>query len=96
VGGGRPRGAARLTGYSVLISSAAARDLRKLPPEFRIRIRIAIETLADDPRAGAEKLVGQDAYRIRIGDFRVVFVIDDANRRVLVVRAKHRQDVYRS
>jgi mRNA interferase RelE/StbE len=57
---------------------------------------MAIETLADDPRAGAEKLVGQDSYRIRIGDFRVIFVIDDPSRRVLVVRAKHRRDVYRS
>lgn len=79
----------------MFVSPAATRDLRKLPPEFRARVRAAIDGLADSPRAGAEKLVGQDAYRIRIGEFRVVFVVDDRGRRVLEVRAKHRRDVYR-
>ncbi|MEO8291971.1 MAG: type II toxin-antitoxin system RelE/ParE family toxin [Actinomycetota bacterium] len=79
----------------MFVSPAAARDLRKLPPEFRGRVRTAIDGLADAPRTGAEKLVGQDAYRIRIGEFRVVFVVDDPGRQVLVVRAKHRRDVYR-
>jgi mRNA interferase RelE/StbE len=95
VGRSRPRGTGRLRRYAVLVSPAAARDLRKLPPEFRTKIRTAIDGLADEPRASAEKLVGQDAYRIRIGEFRVVFLIDDPGRRVLVVRAKHRRDVYR-
>ena len=79
----------------MLLSPAAARDLRKLPPEFRGRIRTAIDGLAEAPRASAENLIGQDAYRIRIGEFRVVFLVDDPGRRVLVVRAKHRRDVYR-
>ncbi len=51
--------------------------------------------LQEDPRGKAEKLAAQDAYRIRVGDYRVVFRIDDGSREVLITRVKHRRDVYR-
>ena len=55
-----------------------------------------IASLARDPRpAGAEKLVGGDRYRIRRGPYRVVYAIDDAERRVLIVKVGHRREVYR-
>jgi mRNA interferase RelE/StbE len=55
-----------------------------------------IEHLADDPRApGAEKLSGHEKYRLRQGDYRIVYSIDDADSTVVVVKVGHRRDVYR-
>jgi mRNA interferase RelE/StbE len=55
-----------------------------------------IRRLADDPRPpGSERLSGEDRYRIRRGDYRVVYAIDDEQRIVEVVRIGHRRDVYR-
>jgi mRNA interferase RelE/StbE len=60
------------------------------------RIRGAIDALAADPRpAGAVKLAGRDDYRIRVGDYRVVYAIADAHRVIIVARIAHRSEVYR-
>ena len=56
----------------------------------------AIDRLAEEPRPhGTVKLAGRDDYRIRVGDWRVVYEVDDVRRRVIVVRVAHRRDVYR-
>ena len=81
--------------HEILVAPAAARDLKKLPPEHRERVRSAASTLAKDPRARAEKLVGEDAYRIRVGDYRIVFLVDDVERRVMIVRIRHRREAHR-
>jgi len=81
--------------YEVLASRAAARDIKRLPPETKPRIRVAISALGEDPRGRAEKLAAEDAYRVRVGDYRIVFRVDDSAREVLVARVKHRRDVYR-
>ncbi len=81
--------------YSIVVAPAAARDLRRIPPEFRDTVKARIAALSGDPRLNAQKLTGQGAHRIRVGDYRVVFLIDDRNRRILVVRVRHRRDVYR-
>lgn len=54
-----------------------------------------MEALADDPRAKAQKLAGAGTYRVRVGDYRLVFRIDDGAQEVLVTRVRHRRDVYR-
>lgn len=84
--------------YAVEFTSAAARQVKKLPRPARDRVVDAIRDLADDPRpAGATKLTGeQTAWRIRIGTYRVIYEIEDAALIVTVVRAAHRRDVYRS
>jgi mRNA interferase RelE/StbE len=51
--------------------------------------------LADDPRGQSEKLAGEGAYRKRVGDYRIVFRVDDALKEVLVTRIKHRREAYR-
>lgn len=66
-----------------------------MPPETKGRIKQSIAPLAEGPREQSEKLVGQNSYRSRVGDYRIVFRVDDATREVLVVRVKHRRDVYR-
>jgi mRNA interferase RelE/StbE len=56
----------------------------------------AIDALADDPRpSGCAKLAGRDDYRIRVGDYRVVYAVDDDKRVVLIARIAHRREVYR-
>lgn len=81
--------------YRVEVTPAAARQLRKLPPEIAPRIRGAIEALALDPRPpAARRLSGRDGVRLRIGDYRLLYTIDDGVLRVVVVRLGHRRDVY--
>ncbi|HSL57674.1 MAG TPA: type II toxin-antitoxin system mRNA interferase toxin, RelE/StbE family [Acidimicrobiales bacterium] len=68
-----------------------------LPRPEQQRIRAAIDLLADEPRpSGCTKLVGEDSvYRVRIGDYRIVYEVIDARLVVHVVRVGHRRDVYR-
>jgi len=63
---------------------------------MRERIGKAIDALAADPRPpGAVKLSGHDDFRVRVGDYRVVYAVDDTERLVLVARIAHRREVYR-
>jgi mRNA interferase RelE/StbE len=72
------------------------REFRRLQGALRDRIRAAIDDLAVEPRPrGAVKLVGRDDYRVRVGDYRVVYAVDDLERLVLVARIAHRREVYR-
>lgn len=82
--------------YSVEFTAAAARQVRKLPRPARDRVLDAINGLADSPRPhGAKKLVGeQTAWRNRVGDYRVIYDVFDAELTVSVVRAAHRREVY--
>lgn len=82
--------------YRVDLTTAAARQVRKLPRPARERVLDAVEDLADDPRPhGAKKLVGEDvAWRIRVGDHRVIYEVLDGELTVTVVRAAHRREVY--
>ncbi|MFI8592807.1 type II toxin-antitoxin system RelE/ParE family toxin [Microbacterium sp. NPDC078428] len=83
--------------YRVELTTAAAKRIKKLARPARDRILEAIEDLSDDPRPhGAKKLVGeQTAWRIRIGDYRVIYDVFDDELVVTVVRAAHRREVYR-
>ena len=83
--------------YRLDFTPAAIRDLKRLPKSVRAGIASAIEALADDPRAqGCEKIEGSDdLYRIRRGDYRVLYRIVDDILTVVVVRAMHRRDVYK-
>jgi len=74
------------------------KDLRKLPPRAVDRIVKAVEELADEPFPfGSEKLQGSEhAYRIRTGDYRVVYGVIVAAQLVEIQRVRHRKDVYRS
>jgi mRNA interferase RelE/StbE len=82
--------------YRLLIKRSAERDLRRLPRPLFQRISRNILALGDDPRpAGARKLKGAlEGWCIRVGDYRVIYQIDDGNHRVTVVRVRHRRDVY--
>lgn len=83
--------------YSVALRAWAQKDIAVLPPSRARRVLAAIASLSEDPRPpGARKPQAEESYRIRVGDHRIVFEIDDRAQRVVVVRVKHRRDVYRS
>ena len=83
--------------YTIFLTKAAAKDLTALPQKTLRRIDSAIRSLADNPRPhGSIKLQGSDnLYRIRKGDFRIIYQIEDDALIVTVVRVGNRRDVYR-
>ena len=83
--------------YSVFFKLSADKALKKLPTKVQQWIALAVGELAVDPRpADSVKLEGEDnLWRIRVGDYRVVYTIEDRKLVVLVVRVAHRKDVYR-
>lgn len=82
--------------YSVEFTTFAARQLRKLPRHVRDRVLDAIEALGDEPRPhGVKKLAGEKtAWRIRVGEFRVIYDIFDDVLIVSIVRTGHRREIY--
>jgi mRNA interferase RelE/StbE len=82
--------------YDLEIKKSAAKELADLPSKDLSRIVERIQALAIAPRpSGSEKLSGEDKYRIRQGDYRVLYEVDDTARKVTVVRVAHRREVYR-
>ena len=83
--------------YKLKLKQTAERDLRRLPTAVLQRINEQILTLRHDPRpSGVKKLQGhQTGWRIRVGDYRMVYQIDDAAQTVTIIRVRHRRDVYR-
>jgi mRNA interferase RelE/StbE len=82
--------------YRVLIKRSAAKELEGLPPKVRRQVAAKVAGLAVTPRPqGVEKLSGQEKYRIRQGDYRVLYSIDDTAETVTVVKIGHRRDLYR-
>jgi mRNA interferase RelE/StbE len=83
--------------YAVSFRRSAEKDMRKLDAAVQRRVLRAIDGLAKDPRPdGCRKLVGSDdAFRIRIGDYRVIYTVDDVVRIVAIENVRHRRDAYR-
>ena len=83
--------------YRVLLERSAERDLGRLSSEVHDRVIVAIQGLANNPRPpGCRKLVGsKNDWRIRVGDYRVIYEIADAIRVVRINRVRHRREVYR-
>jgi mRNA interferase RelE/StbE len=82
--------------YEIDFKSSAAREFRKLAPEIKTRLREAINALKTEPRPdGVKKLAGEThLYRIRVGDYRIIYEIDDFTQMLLVMRIRHRSDAY--
>jgi mRNA interferase RelE/StbE len=84
------------TSYEIHLKRSAEKELDALPARTRSRIIKRLLNLETNPRPhGVAKLQGQEAYRLRVGDYRVLFTIDDVKRVVLVYAVGHRRDVYR-
>ncbi len=83
--------------YRVDIARRAVKVIARLPRPDQQRIRAAVDLLGDEPRPpGCTKLAGEDSvYRVRIGDYRILYEVFDARLVIHVVRIGHRREVYR-
>jgi mRNA interferase RelE/StbE len=84
--------------HEVVLAAQAERDLKRLPAALFRRVIAAVRALAAAPRPpGARKLhgSGRDDYRIRVGDYRVLYEVDDKARAVRIMRVRHRREAYR-
>ncbi len=81
--------------YAVIVEKFVVKQLQKISqPDYR-KIRAALSNLASNPRpTGYLKLKGRDGYRIRIGDYRNIYEINDNQLLVLIITIAHRKDVY--
>jgi mRNA interferase RelE/StbE len=81
--------------YSITIMRRAQKELANLPADVYPRVRDALRSLAEQPRpGGCLKLKGREGWRIRVGDYRVLYEINDNKQIVNVVHIGHRRDVY--
>jgi mRNA interferase RelE/StbE len=82
--------------YAVHLLPAAIRSLRRLPPEAKRRVQAVIDLLAENPRPpSAKRLTARPEWRVRSGDYRVLYRIEDELLTVVVVDAGHRREIYR-
>jgi mRNA interferase RelE/StbE len=86
-----------MAAYSIFFKDSVRKDLDFIPNNSLQRIMDRIGSLAENPRpVGCEKLSGQEKYRIRQGDYRIIYSIQDTQLTVWVVKVGHRREVYRS
>lgn len=82
--------------HKVLIRRRAQKELAQLSRDDYERTKESIGNLSDNPRPpGCKKLTGRDGWRIRVGDYRVIYEIDDAGQTVTVLHVGHRRDIYK-
>ena len=85
-----------MASYSLFLKRSAAKELEAVAAKDRRRIVDRIQALANEPRPpGVEKLSGAEKYRVRQGDYRILYTIDDGANTLVVVKIGHRRDVYR-
>lgn len=86
-----------MASYSLLIKASAAKELEATPGKDRQRLAARMKRLTANPRPpGSEKLSGEEKYRIRQGDYRILYLIEDATSTVTVIKIGHRREVYRN
>ncbi len=84
-----------MASYKIQIKPSAAKELEAIPLKDRKRLIGKIRRLAREPRpAGCEKLSGAEKFRLRQGDYRLLYSVDDASSSIVVVKLGHRRDVY--
>ncbi len=82
--------------YRIEVTRSAQKELLKISAPYNQKIVNAIEALSEDPRPDdVKKLKGQEAFRIRVADYRIIYTIEDTIKIVEVIRIRHRRDVYR-
>ncbi|MDD5082587.1 MAG: type II toxin-antitoxin system RelE/ParE family toxin [Dehalococcoidales bacterium] len=83
--------------YLLEVSHTAHRQIRRLPAQTQERVNSVITRLAENPRPpGAKKLTARDGYRVRVGDYRILYQVDDGVKVVIIYRVMSRGDAYRA
>ena len=84
-----------MAAFELLLRPSVEKDLKKIPSADLRKILVRMEALRADPRPpGCVKLSGMEAYRVRQGNYRIIYEIQDAKLIVIVVKIGHRRDVY--
>ncbi|MBM3150948.1 MAG: type II toxin-antitoxin system RelE/ParE family toxin [Chloroflexi bacterium] len=82
--------------YQVVLQRPAEKELDALESSVHKRIVTRLLALEENPRpAGVKKLLGQESFRLRVGDYRILYIIDDKTKRVVILSFGHRREVYR-
>jgi mRNA interferase RelE/StbE len=82
--------------YSIIFTKSSVRELGDIPRKDAQRILRRTSELAENPRPmGCEKLSGRPLYRIRQGDYRIIYFVNDSNRIVDIIKIGHRREIYR-
>jgi mRNA interferase RelE/StbE len=82
--------------YRLIVKQSVSKDLKKIPQKDAKRIVMVIQSLAENPRPPqSKKLSGQERYRLRQGNYRILYTIEDDELIICVVKVGNRQDVYR-
>ncbi|NOX84390.1 MAG: type II toxin-antitoxin system RelE/ParE family toxin [Chlorobi bacterium] len=82
--------------YKIQIKPSAKKELFKLPGKDLKKVVLKIKSLSKNPRpSGCEKLSGEEKYRVRQGNYRIVYLIDDKQLTIIVIKIGHRKDVYK-
>jgi mRNA interferase RelE/StbE len=82
--------------YRLILQRSAEREWHGLPPDVEARVTAALLRLREEPRPrGVRKLADGIGFRLRVGDYRILYVVDDGARKVVVYAIGHRRDVYR-
>lgn len=82
--------------YTVVVSKAIQKQIEKLPDKIEARILDRISELEENPRpSDVKKLNGRDAWRVRVGDYRIIYEIADRRLTVILIQVAHRREVYR-
>ncbi len=82
--------------YTVLFKPSAEREFEALPPNIQARLAPHLRALEQNPRPpGAKKLKARPGYRFRVGEYRVIYAVDDRDRIVRILAIGHRRDIYR-
>ena len=82
--------------YKIIVKPSAQKDLDKLPDKELKRIASRLEQLRNNPRPiGIQKLSDEEGYRLRSGNYRILFIINDKIKNIFIFRIKHRKDAYK-
>ncbi len=82
--------------YKVAVKKSAAKELEDIPKKDLRKIVKRIQSLVENPRpTGSQKLSGQEQYRIRQGDYRIIYSVDDEDSIVDIIKIGHRREIYR-
>jgi len=85
-----------MANYRILVRPSAYRELKKIPKADLVSITRKIDSLSQNPRPqGSEKLSGKELYRIRQGDYRILFSISDRELKIRIEKIGHRKEIYR-
>lgn len=85
-----------MASYSIIIKKSAEKEFHPIPKKDRMRLIMKIRQLAMNPRpSGSEKLSGQHDWRVRQGDYRIIYSIDENKKTITIQKVGHRREVYR-